>query len=462
MTIKKLVAGAKGAAGNSTGADIADAVNGLIDGRSQQILPRLTGIPLVRNPSDTSGINTTGSATKELVTRNGRRCWKINLPNTNGIFDTWMSIPAGAYDSKIQYMIELEDAAQFNTGSVRITVCTDNTFTNGVRIVVPITTTTGWSGTRQIVGDDADYTQIGTGTWGTISAAASPTIQFKWTTAPTVTKRPVVYIYEVVRNERDNLPMIVLGADDGHVTWYESGLPILEKYNFKSYLAYTKDFIGQPVSMTLAQWQDAVINRGHEAVVHGPTGTKASLRDWFVNPSPFATAAEGIDYDIKYNKDNMVADGLDPSGLGRMIYVYPQGHHQPINTSGDDTIINALKANGFKFARLAAGNKSITLQPSIIDGTSFYLPIIGHWYDSSNETGNINTIIAKMQSEVSAGRSVIIMFHRVRSSPSVAEDISPANLERICAAAALLVNQGVARRGVLSDLMLQTQFVSEM
>ena len=31
MTIKKLVAGAKGASGNSTGADIADAVNGLID-----------------------------------------------------------------------------------------------------------------------------------------------------------------------------------------------------------------------------------------------------------------------------------------------------------------------------------------------------------------------------------------------------------------------------------------------
>jgi len=36
MTIKKLVAGAKGASGNSTGADIADAVNGLIGQRAQQ------------------------------------------------------------------------------------------------------------------------------------------------------------------------------------------------------------------------------------------------------------------------------------------------------------------------------------------------------------------------------------------------------------------------------------------
>lgn len=84
---------------------------------------------------------------------------------------------------------------------------------------------------------------------------------------------------------------------------------------------------------------------------------------------------------------------------------------------------------------------------------SYYLPIIGHSYAGGAEATNIADLIARMQSEVAAGRSVIFMFHEVRDAPTLAEQITPANLELLVSAAAALVKSGAARAGKLTGLV---------
>ena len=81
-----------------------------------------------------------------------------------------------------------------------------------------------------------------------------------------------------------------------------------------------------------------------------------------------------------------------------------------------------------------------------------FLPIIGHSYAGGSEATNISNLVTAMQNEVNAGRSVVLMFHTVRSSPTVAEDISPTNLETLVSAANDLVVSGAARRGKLTDI----------
>lgn len=80
-----------------------------------------------------------------------------------------------------------------------------------------------------------------------------------------------------------------------------------------------------------------------------------------------------------------------------------------------------------------------------------YLPIIGHWWSSGDEAGNITALVALMQAEIAAGRDAVLMFHEVRDTPSAAEHISPANLETVLRAASVLVSDGAADWGRLTD-----------
>lgn len=405
-----------------------------------------SGKPWLRQPTTTTGITHGGSATSVATTRNGRACIEITSPANANIQSMYFTIASGVVDAAQHVVFEVEDASEWNGGSWRLGFYTDNTFANGIRYTQTVGTANGWTGVHCIAPLATEWANVGS---GSIASTMTQCIfQFQRKAAASVSTK--LWVYEIAEAEKSSLPSIIIGADDGHLTWYTDGLPVLEKYGFSSYLAFIADDRGTATRMSAAQWNDAIVQRGHHAVVHGCKTGVSSLRDYFSNYTGYASPQAAMEADIAYNRDTMVGEGLDPSGVGRTVYALPQGYHQPSGGAGDNTILNALVNQGMTVGRRASVENAIIANGGW-SGAARYLPIIGHSYAGGSEATNISAIVTQMQTEIAAGRSVILMFHEVRSSPSIAEQITPANLETLVAAAATLVRAGSARAGKLTD-----------
>jgi hypothetical protein len=383
------------------------------------------------------------------VARNGRRCWEIVFPGgTTAARNVIIPISARAYDKNISIVFEIEDANEWNGGNFRLGMFTSSAMTNGMRFIQTIGASNAWNGVHVLAPRADEWAPVGSGAWtDTMTHCAFTGVR---RSTPATTESTRVWIYEITEGERNTLPSIILGADDGSGTWYSAGLPIFEKYGFSSYLAYIHDSANTGgASMTVAQWQDAIA-RGHHAVVHGCKSGVASLRDYFTSHTGYATPYDAIVADVAYNRDGMVKNGLDPDGRGRRIYVLPQGNFQPAGAAGDTTIERALVACGFKTARRNLFQNSVMASGGW-SSARLYLTTLGHTYNETDEAGNIAALIQRMTAEIESGRSVICTFHNVRETPTVAEDISPAHLDAIVSAANELVLAGKARRGRLTD-----------
>jgi hypothetical protein len=414
------------------------------------------GKPWLRLPSAAShvgtgaGITHGGSATGAFTTRNGRLCYEITSPANASLQSMFFAITSGTVTNKQHIVFEVEDAEQWRGGSWRLGFYTDSGFTAGVRATITADSYNGYNGVHCLSPLSNEWANVGAGSFS--STMTQCIFQFQRKTGATGDTK--LWVYEIAEAEKNSLPQIVIGADDGAETWYTDGLPICEKYGFSSYLAFIADDRGTATRMSQAEWADAVA-RGHHAVVHGCKTGKSSLADYFSDTAGYPTASAAITADIQYNRDIMVAEALDPDGLGRTVYVLPQGKHQPdLNTAGNLTVANALDSLGFVGGRLARVQNGIIANGGW-SGAADYLPIIGHTWSSGDEAGNVAAIIASMQDEVAAGRSVVIMFHEVRASPSANEHITAANLEAIVSAAATLVRAGSARAGRLTDLVYE-------
>lgn len=407
----------------------------------------ISGKPIIRAPKDTSGVLLSPNVTILPVVRNGRNCWEVTFPAEAINKSVYFPITSRTYTNKLSAVIEVENATEWNGGSWRLGLFTDINLTVGMRHVQTVGAGTGWNGFHQLAPLTSEWLAVGAGSFAsTMTYCAFQAVR---AASPVGTTR--IWIYEIVEAAKNTLPSIIIGADDGHGTWYAEGLPILEKYGFSSYLAYIHDSaIAAGSSMSITQWQDAIA-RGHHAVIHGCKAGKSSLRDYFASYTGYPNPAAAIKADIEYNRDGMVAGGLDPDGRGRKFYVLPQGIHQPAGGAGDNTIINALGSAGVTTCRLAAVNNAIIANGGG-SGQRMYVPIIGHSYNSGGEAANISALIATMQNEIGAGRSVIFMQHMVSGAPTLPEQITPANLELIVSAANDLVQSGAARRGKLTDL----------
>lgn len=407
------------------------------------------GFPLMRTPNSSSGFTAeSGNITITQTKRNNRNCLELSFAALTGPHSMNFAIPSRAYSPNISMVFEVENAAQWNGGNFRIGLFTDGTFANGVQYQQNIGAGNGFNGIRCVApmnSAPAEWAAVGTGTFASTMAVCR--LRFTRSASPTGITR--VWLYEIAEDEAQSLPAIYIGADDGHMTWYNEGLPILEKYGFQSYLAYIADDQDGVTRMRdSVEWADAVINRKHRAVVHGCMSGFSSLRDYLSLPDAFSKCLN----DISYMRDRMVSAKLDPDGKGRRFYVIPQGNIQPSGGAGDDTIVNAIRAAGMVAARRATVENGLLINGGT-SGMSMYLPIIGHSYAGGSESTNISNIVARMQAEIAAGRSVILMFHEVRAVPSTAEQITPANLETIVAAAATLVKSGSARMGDIAELV---------
>ena len=406
------------------------------------------GKPLLRAPTSADGLTLSPNVTVTPAVRRGRRCWEVTAPAEAASRNIIFPIPSGVYTDKIGMTIEIEDALQWNGGNFRLGLYTSSGITVGMRYILVIGSSNAWTGVKQIAPRSADWAAVGGGSWASTMTHCAITFVRGSNPEPTVPTK--FWVYDVAEGERNTLPSIILGADDVHGSWYNAGLPILEKYGFPSYLAYIHDTAMQNgTGMTVTQWQDAIA-RGHDAVVHGCKAGIASLRDYFSNYAGYASPYAAILADVEYNRDGMIANGLDPSGRGRRIYVYPQGNFQPTGGAGDTTVEAAMIAAGMKTARRNIYECSLVANGAWASAR-LYLPTVGHSYNVADEAGNIAALIARMQSEINAGRSVIFCFHIVTDTPTASTDISPANLEAIVTAANDLVLAGKAKRGRLPD-----------
>lgn len=419
------------------------------------------GFPILRCPDKLASLPGLGAGggggaapTYRIVTRNGRRALEITYqPHTNPQTVFW-SIANRQYGDRLSVVLEVEDAAQWNGGFWGFQYSKDGSFADNARFTYNVGRSTGWSGTHCLspVPGEFTFTGLMTGFAGNLTNIAATYASFRATRSAAPSGMTRIWLYEVVENEKQSSPQILLGADDGHMTWYNEGLPILEKYGFSSYLAYIRD--GQDGSTRMrdaVEWADAVA-RGHHPIVHGCKNGINSLADYFASYTGYRSPYEAILADILYNQAGMVNAGLDPTGRGRRIYALPQGIHQPAASAGNSTIIDAVRAAGIVAARRATVEGSILMTGGQA-GQAMYTPIIGHSYAGGGEAANIAALVTTMQTEIAAGRSVVLLFHEVRAAPTVPEQITAANLETLVAAAAALVQSGAARAGNYYDMV---------
>lgn len=404
------------------------------------------GKPIIRAPSSASGVLVSANVTISATTRRGRSCWEVTFPAETSVKSVYWPITSRTYTDKCHVTFEVEDAAEWNGGSWRLALFTDINLNVGMRYTQTVGASNGWSGMHCISPLATEWSAVGAGSFASTMTYAA--FQGVRKSSPSGTTR--IWIYEIAEADKQSLPSIIIGADDGAKNWYTDGLPLCEKYGWSSYLAFIADERGTATRMSSGEWSDAIA-RGHHAVVHGCKTGVASLRDYFSSYTGYATPYDAILADITYNRDVMVAEGLDPDGRGRKFYVLPQGYHQPSGGAGDNTILNAMSAAGMTTCRRATVENGLIVNGAW-NGARLYLPIIGHSYAGGGEATNISNLVTALQNEINAGRSVVFMFHEVKASPSAAEHISPANLETLIAAASDLVASGAARRGKLTDL----------
>lgn len=434
-------------------------ITGLVSGDGSYSLTQLkrggsalrSGKPWLRQPTTTTGLTAIGSVTLTATTRRGRNCILIESPATTSVQGLYFALPTAQAISAHQHaMFEVEDASEFNGGNWRLGFFdgTAGIFSgNGKQQVMTVGTANGWDGDHVLAPLTTEWATTGAGAFDS-TLMTQCAFRFVRKSGPTGVAK--IWLYEIAEGEKNSLPSIIIGADDGAKTWYTGGLPVCEKYGFSSYMAFIADDRGTATRMSQAEWYDAIVVRGHHAVTHGCKTGVDSLRDYFSTYTGYSSPQAAMIADITYNRDTMIAEGLDADGRGRKVYVLPQGYHQPSGGAGDDTIANALTACGMTVARRALVEGALIANGGW-SGAAKYLPIIGHNWSVSDEAANIAAVITQMQAEIAAGRSVILMFHQVEAVPDATTEITAANLELILAAADTLVRAGSARKGKLTD-----------
>ncbi len=264
-------------------------------------------------------------------------------------------------------------------------------------------------------------------------------------------QQPAVEVAGIWLSEANTKPSIIFTSDDTELSWYTIALPILEKYGLRGTQCAIGKYFGESGYMTIAQAQDAY-SRGHEFIPHGvgtypdPGWTYGDLRD-------YSTVAEMV-ADIEANRAPLIANGLVRNRGGINCYAYASGIYQVSTT--DTKIQAALTQCGIKYARLASPYWGGLISNAHTVKAGKYLGIIGHYYERNGapEANNIARQLLRMQQAIANGRSCIFMHHTYGGSVNAA-NITAANFELVCIAAANLITAGTARNLLFSEFALE-------
>jgi hypothetical protein len=261
---------------------------------------------------------------------------------------------------------------------------------------------------------------------------------------------PIVEVYAVVEDGGISPAPLCFTFDDGYISQYTMAAPTLERYGLRGSFAVIADLIGSnPANfMSWDQLRD-LRDRGHEINVHGPIGGGGSLLNYAGSADRFAAVLN----DLNYHRNAVIAAGLNVNGSANC-YVYPQGNNAFSN--GDDTIMRALSAAGFKLARGVNNTRDDFFGPWGDTYYAQYLSIVGHaWADEASEPANITRIQQRLADNTNARRPSVLMFHYVVPSaqaPVQALEIRQSNLELICQTAANQVKAGTAQNVTMTGL----------
>jgi hypothetical protein len=419
MTIKKLVAGAKGAAGNSTGADIADAVNGLIDATALQ---SGTNLPVSLFPKDASFlVVTNGIAQTTLsygVAPNGRVgirvqstvfC-QINIPSSAGMRyqgDMYISL----YGSRsISNLGPVEMRAYYTTTPLNYRV--------GKRIsqsVTPENSTIEQGGALTFHFNAGNTTTVGTIPDPNNYEMAS--LRFTLQPANGDGNYYEAWIFGIGLGSTRKKGRICVMYDDGYESSYTLGFPIFNSIGVPQTMAVIATQVGKPGYMSLDQlrlWNGA----NGSCVAHGPIGGTGNLVSKYSAEAEWPqNAVNDILYNIDYLKTNNLAQEHD-----NQCYIWPEGAFQ--QSPNDTALLDAVsEKTDVVCARVAStlplnNRQYIYNQDAVSKYQRLTMPRIGHRWAGSTaaEATNITNLVTMIQECALYGLDFYLVFHKIKSS----------------------------------------------
>lgn len=248
---------------------------------------------------------------------------------------------------------------------------------------------------------------------------------------------------------------LAISVDDGYISTFRLGYPMLRKYGFPFSCAIIADKVNDSNYMGVSLLAQIVAD-GNECVAHGPIGGVGNL---FSGGPAYTTDAQRV-ADMNFHRSFLDRNGL-LSEKSAQVYVWPQGRYS--DTNGSPSTLLAAQAAGFSLARAATVvDEYFLLDPiSYSNGSRMTLPVVGHSYagapnspGDAAETTNINNIIGRIQACAAARMDCVLMLHEFvgRGQASTAIQIEMDRLDTLCSAIKTLETSGTLDVVKLSDL----------
>jgi hypothetical protein len=411
MTIKKLVAGAKGASGNSTGADIADAVNGLIDGAQFQPSKYAPLINIFKSVSDITSV--TGSPVIEYGTApNGMTGIKITASSsvavrfnqaTGQFFNGEMALYClGGKSTNIDSVTlrAYEDAG-----------LTKQNFRQFVFGSNPINNFKEQGGAICIYNSQASFGKSG-------SPSASYTIaDSRMTIAPTSGQTGELWIFGVAYSFKKRKSRICVTIDDGYSSVISLGQPVFDAAGIPTTLGVVPTAVDGNFAGYMSKDDLLTYVSGGNCVVAHTSGDLIGTS----TPDQFSANLAETNNWIKNN--DLARKGFD------QCYIWPLGKFQ--NSSGQTDYLDAAINYGVNISR--GTNPFSQANQANIDALTKYnrlaCPIIGHGWAGSTagEATNISNIVNYINAiSDTGGIDCFIIFHKFvpDSTPDESMDLS--------------------------------------
>jgi len=420
MTIQKISAGANELDPlASTGADVASAVYGLIDGQ-RAIAKNLPYSQFIPSNSFSYTVTNGSPVITEEVAPNGRIGLKITASAFCAIAVTGLS--GVKYDGDM-YVSLYGTQSLTNLGTVDLNAyfgAGTAYYRRGRRSILPASPVQN-SSLEQ--GGALTY-HFNAGNTTTIGTIATPTSfemsQFRINLNPAVAGEFTVWLFGVGIGKPRKARICVM-YDDGYSSAWRLGHPIWKGVGVPQTMAVIATETGKNSTYMSIDDLKAWNGAGNSCVAHGPNGGTGSLITRYGADVDFpARALQDIKDNVDFIRSNNLAAADDLA-----CYVYPQGEFQ--RTPDDTALLDGMIEQGLINVARSAFVMPISQRPFIYnqDAVSGYqrlaMPRIGHRWAGTTalEATNISLLTTYIQECALYGLDFFLVFHQVKPSGTV-------------------------------------------
>jgi len=381
MTIKKLVAGAKGAAGNSTGADIANAVNGLIDANSVNPINKPE---ILRNLIDSSGavifLSGGNTSTTEIdpLSPFGTPALKVNLKAGTGYIEVGLAgLNLTKFDGNIVFKVWVEDYTKI---SQFVMYAGTTGFSRLYQQNYPIASQGMYNGNRMYAVGELHKAAVSSFVTGVDTLAE---VKMRMPAPPSDT---TVWVQQILL-PRKNKGVVMFTYDDGFIEWKTRVAPKLNEYGFKGAFAIQQNLINTANNLTSADLMQFCAD-GHLVVPH-----QVQNQPFNDNNTTGQTLAQYMtDYTTSINSLRGWTESLGSSSY----FAYVQGRF-------NETLINAIKSRGLICGRSVSnsfdhyscgmGAELFTMKTAYLDPVGVSVAAIKARIDNCAKYGTLLTLM---------------------------------------------------------------------